>query len=211
VMSMSDAHDIKNYDEWVAPNFPKNGNRPPESSSKKGLPTADDVQTIYKQAYDEGFKKGHEDGLSQSHKEISINIELIANIIRNISSPYKRLSDNTVNNIKDMALIIAGQIIRREISADSANVVSAIRKSLEALGSTTGKLSICLNPLDVPVVAGLLSIASDKNLILEEDPSITRGGCKILSQTSTIDATIEEQIRVIASEIIGGSRANDVT
>ncbi|NNE64717.1 MAG: flagellar assembly protein FliH, partial [Gammaproteobacteria bacterium] len=44
---------------------------------------------------------------------------------------------------------------------------------------------------------------------LVEDPIITRGGCEIKTETSVINATLENRLSELAAAVLGGERARD--
>ncbi|MEM7402350.1 MAG: FliH/SctL family protein, partial [Pseudomonadota bacterium] len=43
---------------------------------------------------------------------------------------------------------------------------------------------------------------------LVEDPSIQRGGCKLSTDDSVIDATIDSQVAQIAAKLLGSQRTS---
>ena len=198
------------YNEWDIPSFHSNKNILKSSSPiEKSLPTVDEVKSIYEKAYEEGLNKGYKEGIDKSRSEISAQMTIINNILTKLSMPYDSLSDDILEKLKEMCIVISSQIIRREISINDDNVMSAVKRSIELLNVNNSDTVILLNPLDVSIVKDILHDDIVDKLIIREDLSISRGGCKLISNASTIDATIEEQIRIISSKIIGGSRLED--
>jgi len=209
-MNMSDSSGANDYNEWSAPEF--NINKPSKgagTSIKNTPPTVDEIKKVYDQSHHEGFNEGYSEGLEKAKSEIEEKINIINNIISMLNSPLENLSTDVADKLKEMSILIASQIIRREITIDHDSVMSSVTRSIELLKDNTNDIYIHLNPLDVQIVKGIISIEPGGNINFRDDPSITRGGCKVLSNSSTIDATIEEQIINISSNIIGGSRADD--
>ena len=207
---MSDRN-ISSYDEWILPDISVDyGVVKPKQTSRSRLPTAEEIQNVYKQSYDEGFNKGYEDGKKSSQGKVEEYNALFSNIINILDEPLSRISEQVIDNIKELSLVIAGQIIRRELTVDPNNIVATIQRSIDLLNNVSYRIEIYLNPGDISVAQELLSINSSKNIILTEDPSITRGGCRVKSESSTIDATIEEQLKIISYDLLGGSRSDDV-
>lgn len=207
---MSDGVDSGLYNQWVAPTFSSDNNSSTAINKiPKKLPTAAEIENIYNQAYEEGKKKGYDDGLKKVNSETQGYKNVIKNIINAFDDPYKNLSDDVIYNIKKLSLLIAGQIIRREISIDDSNIVATVQKSINLIKHIDSKITIRINPLDISIVKKIFSMEASGNINLEEDPSISRGGCKIESKSSCIDATIEEQLKIITLELIGGSRRSD--
>ena len=42
-----------------------------------------------------------------------------------------------------------------------------------------------------------------------EDPVLTRGGCRVESESSQIDARLETRIGAVVSRLLGGERSED--
>lgn len=207
-MNMSNDLDIQLFDKWIAPNFSTN-NAANIGNKKTSLPTAADVENTFKNAYDEGFSQGYEDGLKKYEGDMLEKKGLVLNILNSLKSPYNKLSNDVINNLKKMSLLIAKQIIRREINVDDRNIISIVQRSIDLMSNVESRLTIRANPLDVDVITELLVINEDSNIRITDDPSITRGGCIVDSKTSCVDATIEEQINIIALDVFGGSRSSD--
>ena len=209
-MNMSDSLN-KLYSDWVAPDFSSESgdNSKIKLGSGRHLPTADELQKIYKSSDDEGFSKGYSEGLSSAEKKINDKISLLTNLINILNDPLIQVSDNVLDYIKQMSLVIAGQIVRRELSIDPNNIISTIQKSIELLNDVSGIITLYINPEDVHIIEDIMSIKGSTNIKILDDPTITRGGCRVITEVSTIDATIEKQLRNIASEMIGGSRVDD--
>jgi flagellar assembly protein FliH len=207
---MSDYIGSKNYNEWIAPDITSETN---PGTKKKGtvklLPTAEEIQNIYNQSQEEGFNKGYSDGLSTGEKKITEKINALNNIITILEKPLANISDEVINTLKELSILIAGQVIRRELTIDHNNIITTVQKSIDLLSDIDKNISIYLNPADVVIVEELLLTNNTGNMIIKSDPNISRGGSRIESHSSTIDATIEQQIRNISAEIIGGSRSDD--
>jgi flagellar assembly protein FliH len=45
--------------------------------------------------------------------------------------------------------------------------------------------------------------------VLVEDPVINRGGCKVVTDTSQIDATLESRLASLMAPLLAGARAVD--
>jgi flagellar assembly protein FliH len=69
-----------------------------------------------------------------------------------------------------------------------------------------------LHPEDASLVRNALSIEGgneDPSWKLIEDPMITQGGCKIKSESSSINATLENRLAALAASVLGGKREED--
>jgi flagellar assembly protein FliH len=55
----------------------------------------------------------------------------------------------------------------------------------------------------------VVEAGSDRSWNVAEDPLISRGGCRVSSENSTIDATLEQRLGAAIAAALGDSRAPD--
>ena len=75
----------------------------------------------------------------------------------------------------------------------------------------TRHVRIFLHPEDAELVKENLAIGESKDRRWEivEDPVLTRGGCRVVTEVSQIDSTIEHRLNAIISEVLGSERTGD--
>lgn len=108
-----------------------------------------------------------------------------------------------------LAVKIAQKIIGREIERDDQTLAQIVATALnQARRHET--LTLRINPADLPLVNArrdlLDQITRAPYLDLVADPLVTRGGCIIESDSGTIDAQLETQLRIIERALL--ARAN---
>jgi len=110
----------------------------------------------------------------------------------------------------NLAIGIATQVVRREIKIDPGQIIAVIREAVNALPLASQKLTLQMHPEDVILVKNSLAlddVSSPWNIV--EDPLITRGGCKVKTETSNIDSTVENRLAIIVATVLGGEREED--
>jgi len=205
---MSETNSIGDCAEWIFPDFGNMHSPTIKKTAAHGLPTAEEIEHIYQDARKEGYKNGYDAGIDAAKNEINASIAAMTEFMQILQEPYKQISSDVIETIKHIAIIIAGQIIRREINIDDKNIIAAINKSLSLVDEIEKPLSIHVNPGDVSIVKEYLSHMG-KGIKFIEDVTIARGGCRIDTSVSVIDATIEAQITEISATLFGGSRIED--
>lgn len=200
--------------------------------------TVDDIEKMQKQAYDEAFAQGKKEGFDEGFKEGSADgfdkgfsegkvegekkgyddsLHLIqketaafVSLLESLQEPFKELDETVEKELVNLAIGIASQILRREIKIDPGQIVSVIREAVNALPVASQELSIQMHPDDAELVKRSLALDNKNSLWnIVEDPLITRGGCKVKTETSNIDATIENRLAVIVATVLGGERDED--
>ena len=85
-----------------------------------------------------------------------------------------------------------------------------IREAIKVLPLASQKITLALHPEDAELVRSALKL--DDSLPawrLVENPLISRGGCKVETETSSIDATLENRIAAVVANVWGDERRKD--
>lgn len=199
------------YERWELPNVQKPGKAKSKEEAAAPL-TAEQIEVIQQEAYAEGFEQGRKEGREAGQKDIEATLQRLEQIIHAFSEPLEDLDEQVSDELGELALAIARQIIRREIKNDPGQVVAVVREALAALPSATRQVEIQLHPDDAALVREALlgENTETQRWRIVDDPRLSRGGCRIQSEHSRIDATVEQQLNAIAARILGGERKDDL-
>lgn len=174
-------------------------------------PTANDLEKLQQHAIQEGSKRGYEEGLAKGLKagesKITQQVKSLEAIVQALAGPFEEFDERVENEIASLAIQISKQLVRRELKADSGQVVGVVKEAIAALPSSTQNIQLFLHPDDAELVKSVLSLDDDARWKLVEDPGITRGGCRVTTDVSTIDATIENRLLAIIAQALGDERA----
>lgn len=205
------------FENWKAPVV--EGYLSGDDSYHGRPPTARQLQGVQKDAHAEAYNKGLAEGRSQGYQEGKVKglneykqqIDLLKNCIAIMTQPFEDLDDEVEQNLVELCVLIARQIIKREFRQDPGEIVAVIREAIKVLPLSSRHITIYLHPEDAELVKSALSLKDeDRKWSIEEDLSALRGDCRIETDTSVIDATIENRLSAIAANILGGSRDTDV-
>ena len=179
-----------------------------------GLMTAEQIERIqkqaYKEAYDAGYKKGQQEGLRSGQRESDYKINLLGEMLDSLAHPFEELDDAVEQQLVSLSLAIARQLVRRELKADPAQVIGVIHEALAALPVGSRDVKVCLHPDDVVLVRGIMTqTEADRNWSLVNDPGLIRGDCRILTEVSQVEATLEKRLAAVVSQLLGGEREKD--
>jgi flagellar assembly protein FliH len=173
--------------------------------------TADKLEEIHKQAYQEGFDLGHKEGLDAAQKEIAAQMQRLNQILRALAEPLQAADQQVEQELIALAMAVARQIIRRELQTDPEQVVAVVREAMAELPSSARNIRIYLHPDDAALVHDAFNTeeAETAPWKIVEEMALTRGGCRIESDTSMVEASLEKRLNSILTELMGGSRATD--
>jgi flagellar assembly protein FliH len=182
----------------------------------RGPITAEAIEKIqkqaYKEAYDEGLANGYKEGIAKSKAELAPHIQLLQKALSALSKPFKDLDQEVEQQLTELAITIARQLVRREIKTDPGQIIAIVREAILVLPSAAKKIYVYLHPEDLELVKTKLSASEPESYWrLMEDPTLSRGDCKVMTDTSTIDATVERRLSSLVANLLGGEREQDGT
>lgn len=181
-------------------------------------PTAEVLAGIHRQAYQEGFELGHKEGRQagyrQGHEaglaEFTARGAELEKIFNTLAAPLEDLDEDVERSLVDLATLIARHLVRRELKTNPGEVVAVVREAVARLPVASRNPRIYLHPEDVELVRGALSIdEAGDSWRIEPDPLVTRGGCRVETDTSAIDASVEARLSAIIAKMLGGERESD--
>lgn len=159
------------------------------------------VAEIERDAYEKGFAEGERGGIELGRKKLEPIIKNLDNLAREIAKAKEKIiNENEIDLIK-LSFLIASKIIHFEIQ-DNNDIILNIAKTTLEKTIKGGKVTLCVNPTDyqylidnksqIPQLCQMVDTIS-----IERDPAICRGGCIVLTNAGEIDASIENQIKVL--------------
>jgi flagellar assembly protein FliH len=88
-----------------------------------------------------------------------------------------------------------------------------VRQAISVLPASARNIKVHLHPEDAQLVREILSMENgaeeERRWSIVEDGTLTRGGCKVESDTSRIDSTVESRLATVINEVLGGERESD--
>jgi len=200
---------LAKYKRWQAPDVSPGGGNDSNQRQNKYI-TAVQLEKIQKQAYEEAYTRGFREGIANGQTQIREQVQHFIGLANMLEKPLKDAGDSVENELLTLCLAIARQIIRREISLDSGHIVAVIREAISVLPVSSQKMRVHLNPGDAGVVRTVLSDSSEEfSWKIVEDPMLSKGDCRIATEYSQVDATLDKRLAAIAAKIMGGERAGD--
>ena len=193
--------------KWVAPVMSE---VPSADESVADAPDQAALDILAKEAETIAVENGYKAGFEAGRAALDEQLKQLSTIAAALDMPLAALDDEVVAQIARLSTMMARHIVRREISLDSGVVVAAVQKAISCLPAASKNVRICLHPDDLAVVRDALSLDHETaQWRLLEDPLIERGGCRLETAVTEIDATVEQRLNAMLSEMLGGARQGD--
>ncbi|HIF51674.1 MAG TPA: flagellar assembly protein FliH, partial [Thiotrichaceae bacterium] len=113
---------------------------------------------------------GLSEGQAESKAESQQLFQKLEALFNSLADPISQLDDELETSIAELSLVIARQLVRREIKSEPGEIVAVVRDAVRALPISTRNPIIHLHPEDIQLVRNALSLGDDeKSYRLEED------------------------------------------
>jgi flagellar assembly protein FliH len=169
------------------------------------FPTAEELEAITHQAQSEGFEAGLEAGRLVAEDEAN----RLRAVLGNIESTLKKAEAALANEVLDLAVVIARQMVRDELNHSPERVLPILREALASLPAARSPSRVFLNPDDLVALEGMLGgdLPSDTWRLLP-DTKLETGGCRIETPDSAVDLSLAVRWQNILSVLGRHDRAD---
>ena len=169
--------------------------------------TAGALQDLQKAAYDEAFEQGRKDGLAAGELEVGKRSERFDELLLALARPFEELDEAVEKQLVELSMQVVKQLFRRELRIDPTHVIGVVREAIGLLPMASREISVHLHPEDAILVReSLTSGDGERAWSIVEDPLINRGGCKVATQNSQIDAQSDTRLDALMNSIAGDER-----
>lgn len=196
-------------ESWVLPSFSDAKNE-----SSVNMLTASQIEKLQKEAYDEAYaegkKLGYEEGLATVKQEIQTQVEAFNLLLNSLNSPFDDLDKQVDEELVVLVQSLVKQMVRREIKTDPGQVIAVIREAIESLPVASRQIQLRLHPEDAALVNDFYKMGEQEQAwTIIEDPLINRGGCKVITDITQVDATLETRLTQLFAQVFG-ERQRDI-
>ncbi|MGF6220750.1 flagellar assembly protein FliH [Pseudomonas frederiksbergensis] len=214
------AKDVGGFDIWSLPSFdpfvPEPEPEPePEPPEMEEVPleevqplTLEELESIRQEAYNEGFAVGEKEGFHSTtlkvrqEAEVALTAKIagLEQLMANLFEPIAEQDTQIEKSLVDLVQHITKQVIQRELAIDSTQIEHVMREALKLLPLGVGNVRLYINPQDFEQVKALRE-RHEETWRIVEDESLLPGGCRVETEHSRIDATIETRVTQVMAKL----------
>jgi len=149
-----------------------------------------------------GFQSGHAEGFAAGKLEAQRIVASLTAVADQMAQPYRELDEVVTRELAQMAMSLAEQIVRRELSLDTRIIEGLVEEALSTLYKLDGETIVFLNPVDAKLVEEFAPESLEgKDWKIVEDPSLHPGGCQVKTPISFVDASVEKRIETVFASL----------
>lgn len=166
-----------------------------------------EYETIKKQAYEEGFKKGEQDGLYKFQNDALEGLRSLETLASGSFDMKKNIIDSASRDIVDLVIAIADKVCHQKF-----NNQVLYKITLDAIKQLNDKesITIIVNPKLVDNINKLVpnfrsEIPKLQTLKILEDNSLSADGVIVETPNTRLDSRISAQIAEIGEKMLTGT------
>ena len=179
-----------------------------------GRRRVEELDALEREAWEQGFAAGRADGRAAALAEqqaqgeaLRARVQRLDGLLNLLARPLAELDEAVLRQLAMLSGAVARQLVRRELRTQPEQIIAVIRETVSLLPATARDVRIHLHPDDAALVRERLAEpATARAWTLIEDQVITRGGCRISGENSSIDAQVETRRGAAIAAVLGDER-----
>lgn len=176
--------------------------------------TLDELEAIRQDAYNEGFATGEKDGFhagqikakQEADAALALKVGSLEKLMTQLLEPIAEQDQQMEVAMVRLVSHMVREVIQRELNTDSSQIRQVLREALKLLPMGAQNVRIQVNPQDFETIKALRERHEENWRILEDD-SLLPGGCRIESEHSQIDASVETRMAQALKQLFEQQRA----
>ena len=163
---------------------------------------AEEMKRLLQDAGDSGFA----DGRREAEESFTGVCRTLSEALVAVSGLRERIIRECEDDLLRLAMMVAKQIIRQEISQDRKILAHFVCEATSRI-TDQNDIIICFNPEDYRVVSAnrqhyLAGIGEKMQISIKPYDSVSVGGCVVETQTGLVDARVETQLAEIFKRLM---------
>lgn len=159
----------------------------------------------YEAGKQEGFEAGQQQGIESGKEAIQEQQQQLDVLLQSLSHPNERITDAVQDELVEMVTELTRVICLDVADYSKELVVNAVREAIAVLPVTDQRVIIHLNEEDLALLQSVYNEdqLKEKGWLLNKDELLERGGCRVTTESSTIDFTLVSRMEDVFSKVKG--------
>lgn len=190
------------YQRWELPAF----DMAKAENQVIDLPTAAQLEHIHVQAHEEGYQAGHKEGYQAGYteglKQATVEAQRITKMLESLNKEFQNVDQQIAQSLLNLALDVSKQMLQQALKVKPELLLDVVRAAINELPYFNHNAHLVLHSDD----AALLRAHMGEQLLhtgwkIFEDNQIERGGCRVETAHSQIDATLPTRWQRVTASI----------
>lgn len=170
------------------------------------LPTAEELERIHQQAWQEGYRLGREEGHRAGYEAgveaARVYQERLRLLAEAMDAERLRQDEQLARELLELALKIAQQVVRTSLKVKPMLMLAMVREAMANLPALTGHTRLVVHPEHAAFVRECLAHEYPHlSWKVVEDPALEPGGFRVENAHGEMDATMAVRWRDIVTAL----------
>ncbi|MDD2913814.1 MAG: flagellar assembly protein FliH [Gallionella sp.] len=151
-----------------------------------------ELESIRQQAYDEGYAEGRDAGYAAGIQQAHNEAAQINALLQSLQVALNQVDEQLAQSLLDLSLEMARKMVGDALQAKPEVVLSVVSEAIGSLPHFNQNAHLVLHPDDAELVRKQMGEQlSHAGWKIFTDTQIRRGGCRVETAHSQVDATVE--------------------
>ncbi|MBX2807721.1 MAG: flagellar assembly protein FliH [Cellvibrionaceae bacterium] len=155
----------------------------------------------YEKGLEQGLQQGMERGLNDARDKIQQQCQSLQHIVEALLIPLEKEHSRLETLMVDMICQLTRAVVQGELQTQTVDITQMVANALALLPAGTACFTLYVNPQDLALIEQYLPL-SEQDYQLRVDENLLRGGCRLESQHSRIDASMETRLEKILDDFL---------
>ena len=169
-----------------------------------------EIKEIYRQAkeeghaagFQEGHTAGHQEGRQLAETEVKAEVEHMHTLLSALNKELNEIDQNVAQDLLTLALNLSKKMTSKALQVNPELIIPIVQEAMKHLPHTSHPPQLILHPDDAELIRKYLSDQqSQSGWEICEDEQMEKGGCRIKTNGSEIDASTPTRWQQILSTI----------
>ncbi len=165
-------------------------------------PSAKQLDQIQRDAYEEGFATGYQEGLQRAESEILEKKQQLQVVMDSIAEPMNIIDESIEKELIKIVMTICQRLIGHEYQRDPKLLGQLIKQIKSVLMAPGVELMVYMHPEDIALIAQCLKEHDLHHIELIEQDTLARGACQVKTATADMDASIDTRIHNLLDDYL---------
>lgn len=190
------------FERWELASFDAHsGGKQQFKTQNTGVPGS--VQNLLQQQeLDQNYARKCEEGYAAGIQQAQADTRQINAVLQNLQGALNQIDEQVAQSLLDLSLEVARQMVREALQVKPEIILKIVSEAIGNLPHFNQGPHLILHPDDAELVRTQMGEQlSHANWKIFTDPQIQRGGCRVETAHSNVDATNEARWQQIVASI----------
>lgn len=157
---------------------------------------------LRQQEHDQNYARKREEGYAAGMQQAQADASQIHTLLQNLQAALHQIDEQVAQSLLDLSLEVARQMVRETLLIKPEIILKVVSEAISRLPHFNQSPHLILHPDDAELVRTQMGEQlSHANWKIFTDPQMQRGGCRVETAHSNVDATSEARWQHIVAAI----------